>query len=170
MTTQTWLPVPGYEGLYEVSDHGNVRSVPRVVTSPRCVRLYAGTLLRTSTSPRGYAQVRLSEGGKSRSRTVHALVLEAFAGPRPDGLVACHADDNKADNSLANLRWDTHSANAADRVRNGKDGQAAKTHCKSGHEYTEENTYRSKKGRDCRTCRAARNHKSRERFTRESAA
>lgn len=161
MVTESWLPVPGYEGLYEVSELGAVRSMRRTIASPRCVRRYAGVLLRPSTSPSGYLRVRLSRDGVSKSRTIHSLVLEAFVGPRPEGMVACHRDDDKANNSRVNLRWDTASANAVDRVRNGHDGQATKTHCKRGHEYTAENTYRSKKGRDCRKCRASRNRKSR---------
>lgn len=50
---------------------------------------------------------------------VHHLVLEAFIGPRPPGLQACHNDGNKLNNAVTNLRWDTCKANAADRVRHG---------------------------------------------------
>jgi hypothetical protein len=58
-------------------------------------------------------------GGKGAAMYVHRIVLEAFVGPCPTGMVACHADDVKADNRLENLRWDTQSANCHDAVRNG---------------------------------------------------
>lgn len=57
---------------------------------------------------------------RGRSRLVHHLVLEAFVGPRPNGMEACHTDDDFSNNALSNLRWDTPSSNVADRIRNGK--------------------------------------------------
>jgi hypothetical protein len=64
--------------------------------------------------------VSLSRGarGTTKTRLVHHLVLEAFVGPRPDGQVGCHFDDDPRNNRVENLRWDTSSANALDRVRN----------------------------------------------------
>jgi hypothetical protein len=53
------------------------------------------------------------------NRYVHALVLEAFVGPRPEGFDACHNNGNKTDNRLENLRWDTKSANSLDKRRHG---------------------------------------------------
>ena len=53
-------------------------------------------------------------------RPVHALVLEAFVGPCPDGLECCHENDDPTDNRLENLRWGTQKANAADAMRNGR--------------------------------------------------
>jgi hypothetical protein len=61
--------------------------------------------------------------GERRSpvwRFLHRLVLEAFVGPCPPGCVGCHANDDPSDNRLENLRWDTHKANSADAVRNGR--------------------------------------------------
>ena len=88
-------------------------------------------------------------------------VLEAFVGPCPPGLEACHGNDVADDNRLENLRWDTRTENQLDRVRNGIHPGANKTHCKRGHEYTPENTMIQRKangntGRVCRECDRAR--------------
>jgi type II secretory pathway pseudopilin PulG len=121
---ERWLPVVGYEGAYEVSDKGRVRSVDRMVLKGRPDR-------------NGYPRVNL----RGKTKTVHRLVLESFIGPCPDGQVACHANDIKTDNRLENLRWDTPDANARDMVINGKHHNARKTHCKRGNEFTPHSVY-----------------------------
>jgi hypothetical protein len=140
-----WRPVVGHEGLYEVSDAGDVRSLPRPHTQ--------GKVLKQMTDPGGYRRVSLSKGGSARPRLVHHLVLEAFVGPRPEGAQCLHGDDDPANNHLDNLSWGTQRQNNAQVVRSGNHVQARKTHCAQGHEYTTENTYITSKGyRRCRTC------------------
>lgn len=76
-----------------------------------------------------YATVRLiREGGGYEDRKLHILVLEAFVGPRPDGMVGRHKNDIKSDNRLDNLCWGTQSENAIDRVRHGRGAQQKLTH------------------------------------------
>lgn len=136
-----WLPVPGWEGNYEVSDEGDVRSLDRVVTLPNGQkRSYKGKLLKPTVNRLGYPMVVLSRPGEQRTMKVHRLVLTAFVGPCPDGMEACHNNGDRGDARLENLRWDTHSNNQYDRRRHGTDHQANKTHCPQGHEYTPENT------------------------------
>lgn len=60
-----------------------------------------------------------------RTVLVHRLILEAFVGSCPEGMEACHWNDDPTDNRLENLRWDTHRANGADMVRNGHHGGAS---------------------------------------------
>lgn len=84
--------------------------------------------------------VGLKDGTTSRKALVHVLVLEAFVGPRPEGMACCHNDGDGQNNTLANLRWDTYSSNNHDLVRHGTHWNARKTHCPNGHEYTQENT------------------------------
>ncbi len=109
---EKWLPVAGFAGKYEVSDHGRVRSFGR--KSPN------GALLVGRSSPRGYRYFNLcSEGKRVRTYSLHRLVLEAFVGPRPNGLVCCHWDGNPKNNMLSNLRWDTQVSNKADSRRHG---------------------------------------------------
>lgn len=149
---EEWRPIPGYEGLYEVSNWGNARSLDRVVTlynGGSYVR--SGQLLKQRPAASdGYMIVRLPRGWAK----VHVLVLEAFVGPRPDGYVACHYDDNPTNNHIANLRWDTKSANGKDAVRNGRNALANKTHCVNGHPLSGSNLYTNPNvgNRQCRTC------------------
>lgn len=119
MTTETWRPVVGWEGYYEVSDLGTVRGVERKVP-----HAYSGTItirsriIKHHPHPAGHRLVCLNRGGVGGgvTRQVHQLVLEAFVGPRADGMDACHNDGDPANNRLSNLRWDTHSENMLDRV------------------------------------------------------
>lgn len=154
----TWRPVPGWVGFYEVSDDGQVRSLPRVIVGrtgkPLPVR---GRTLRPTPNEDGYLKVALSRDNTRTTRGVHQIVLEAFVGPAPDGAEACHNNGNPADNRATNLRWDTRSGNRRDRLRHGTDRNASKTHCVNDHPLDDANTYRppGSTRRQCRACRAA---------------
>lgn len=117
--TERWLPVRGWEGLYEVSDHGRVRSLPRLSTKRK--RYYGGQVLTPSrwSGSYGYAGVVLWHGDRHQACFIHRLVLEAFVGPRPPGHEACHGPRGGQDDSLDNLRWGTRASNTADRFRDG---------------------------------------------------
>ena len=67
----------------------------------------------------GYRRVSLFCSGEEEKVYVHRLVLEAFVGPCPDGLEACHGNGVKADCALDNLRWDTRKNNSHDRIAHG---------------------------------------------------
>lgn len=154
--TERWLPVVGWDGYYEVSDLGNVRSVDRVITrSDGQERFWSGRQLQHGFNRHGYPMVHLSRHSSPITKKVHHLVLEAFVGPRPDGMEACHNNGDRSDPSLSNLRWDTPSANQRDSVIHGHHWAANKTHCPSGHPYDESNTKRipsRPKARYCRAC------------------
>lgn len=79
-------------------------------------------VLKGSRSSPGYLEVRLiKDDGTGVIRiTIHRLVLLAFVGPCPEGMQGCHRNDDRRDNRLENLRWDTDSANKTDRVLNGR--------------------------------------------------
>lgn len=114
---ETWKPVVGYEGLYEVSDLGRVRSVDRIAGVTRLTQLRGKVLKPGKMKRGGYLLVALRKDGSSHSKAVHALVLEAFVGPRPPGLDCCHGDNDRTNNRLDNLRWDSRQGNVDDAVR-----------------------------------------------------
>lgn len=122
--TETWKPVVGYEGRYEVSDLGRVRSLDCVVVCERSTgpvnRRYVGRVLRPGRASNGYATVALPTDVRQQSVPVQYLVLEAFVGPRPTPKhQCCHANGIRDDNRLVNLRWDTPAENANDKRRHG---------------------------------------------------
>jgi len=155
---ESWKPVLGYEGFYEVSDQGRVRSLDRVISAPgrwgqRLIR-YSGRVLAPRLDPGGRLRVQLSRDGVQEDRKVHRLVMRAFIGECPEGQEVCHGNGDSKDNRLINLRYDTHSANELDKLAHGTHAMARKTHCKHGHEFTPENTYaQTGGGRGCRACK-----------------
>lgn len=83
-------------------------------------------------------------------------MAEAFLGPRPDGLVVRHLDDDRTNNRASNLAYGTASDNQRDSVRNGTQADIQKTHCPAGHAYDQANTYVDPRGsRRCRACNRA---------------
>lgn len=116
---EKWRPVVGFEGEYDVSNLGRVRSLPRVIVRRDGVRLKVkGRML----APRlakcgGYHRVGLV--GESEDY-IHRLVLEAFVGPCPPDHSCCHDNGDPTDNHLSNLRWGTQGDNESDKVRHGR--------------------------------------------------
>ena len=150
---EEWRDVPGYEGYYQVSNHGRVRSLDReVARRDGTTATLKGVNLRADENPKGHLFNHLCRGGRREKKYIHRLVLEAFVGPCPAGMEACHWDDNPANNHLTNLRWASPSQNLMDRVRNMIHHEAQKTHCKRGHMFTPENIVNNGGNRNCRKC------------------
>jgi NUMOD4 motif/HNH endonuclease len=140
-----WKPVAEYEGLYVVSDRGQVHSLPRATTR--------GRIVRQRHDPNGYLMVTLSKNGEHESIRVHVLVLTAFRGACPPGKEGAHDDGDKDNCTLENLFWKTRSENIRDIIRHGRHNYGNATHCKWGHRFTKSNTRFAKNGqRVCRTC------------------
>lgn len=162
-----WRAIPNWEALYEVSDGGLVRSIDRRVWSQKDGgrwETHRGRVLKPNRIGGGHLQVRLSRGGRSVDILVHRAVLEAFAGPCPEGLEGLHGNGDPSDNRVENLRWGTRSENTLDSVEHGTHAQARRTHCAKGHEFTPENTStRGSSGkRGCRICARHRSQKYRQ--------
>lgn len=150
---EEWRPVPNFERWYEVSNHGRVRSLDRRGEHRNGRPFYRGQLLKPGKSRRGRLVVILRKNGEHKQWQLHRLVAEVFIGPCPPGLECCHNDGNHLNNHVSNLRWDTRSSNQLDQVKHGQHVHARKTHCPSGHPYSEENTrWRRTGGRACKTC------------------
>ena len=105
-----WKDVIGYEGSYQVSDTGLVKSLERKDTIGRVVR---ERILRAGVNERGYEVVALRRGGKSNTRKVHQLVAESFLNHKRCGLkiVVDHIDHNKLNNKAENLQLLTKGEN-----------------------------------------------------------
>lgn len=154
MSGEQWRPVVGWDGVYEVSDFGRVRSVDRTVTyRDGRVRRYPSRVLAVGHHGIGHEHVVLCYDGRNETRQVHLLVMAAFVGPAPDGMECLHLDGDPTNNRLDNLRWGTRSENNYDRVRHGRDHNVAKTHCPQGHPYEGDNLLVEGNRRRCRICK-----------------
>jgi len=120
-TIEVWKAIPGYEGIYEVSDQGNIRSLDRYVYRPTllwgqaAMTFCEGREMKPSRDRKGYLRVTLSNGCKKTAKTfpVHRLVAMAFI-PNPDNLPQInHKDENKANNNVDNLEWCTNQYNCS---------------------------------------------------------
>jgi|DEB19_MinimDraft_3_1074340.scaffolds.fasta_scaffold20767_2 hypothetical protein len=119
---EIWRWVPNYEGAYEVSNTGRVRSVDRTI---HCYNWRAkkkmdmhvkGRLLRPGKGSHGYFTVSL---GRHNTKTVHSLVADAFLGPKPENCEVLHNDGSRDNNHVSNLRYGTRSENNLDAVKHG---------------------------------------------------
>lgn len=106
--TEIWKAVPGYEDRYEVSSEGRVRSLVR------------GHILRGGPHKGGYVLLHLYGRGPRKVTTLHAVVAEAFLGPRKPGEIICHGDGDSRNNRVENLRYGTYKDNADDTLRHGR--------------------------------------------------
>ena len=104
-TSELWVPVRGYEGLYEVSNYGRVRSVSRVIEGRWGPTKRIGCLLTLTTANGRYMKAALCKDGELKQHQVHRLVLLAFIGDPPEGFVCDHIDNDIRNNNLTNLRW-----------------------------------------------------------------
>lgn len=108
-----WTDVKGYEGLYEINNFGEIKSLGRVVQySDGRLRRCDGKIMKQHVNAQGYMSVRLTnEDKESKLELVHRLVLSSFEENIDDELVVNHIDGNKINNNLDNLEWTTYSEN-----------------------------------------------------------
>lgn len=124
---EEWRDIPGYEGLYQVSNLGRVKSLNYHLTGKE-------QILRPGKDRiGGYLQVGLSKGGKRKHFKVHRLVWEAFNGPIPEGYECNHINEDKTDNRLENLNLMTPKENTNWGTRNER---VAKAQRKMVEQYT----------------------------------
>lgn len=118
--SEIWRDIPGYEGCYQVSNLGQVKSLPRVTTrGERSGKLISqrigGRVLKPSVNTRGYLSVVLRVDGKSITHEVHTLVALAFLGPRPGaGVQVRHLDGERLNCKAENLCYGSRSENQLD--------------------------------------------------------
>jgi len=113
LDNEIWKDVVGYEGRYQVSNQGRVKST-------RFNRLLKQNFYKK------YMYIGLRVKGKFKNCLVHTLVLNAFVSKRPEGKECCHGDGNPRNNTLENLRWGTNAENVQDRILHGMSGRGVK--------------------------------------------
>jgi len=139
MTKEEWRDIAGYEGRYQVSNMGRVKSLERTVVgkngSQRTIR---ERILKPDTTHDDYLQVKLYKGcGKKKIFKVHRLVCEAFHENPENKPCVNHIDENKANNAVSNLEWCTVKENNNHGTRNTRAGKAiAKALNKQVGQYT----------------------------------
>lgn len=150
---EQWRPVVGYEGRYEVSDRGRVRSLIR-----------SGYVMRPALTEHGYRYVTLSRDGVKEKLRVHRLALAAFDREPLPGEVCRHLDGDPANNRLDNLAWGSQADNMQDMVRHGRHKNQTRSHCRRGHLFDEDAVPFARKsgpraGQSYRLCRRCEDRK-----------
>lgn len=122
--TEQWKPIKGYEGLYEVSSYGRVKSLDKIRRSVNmggtytCIR--KGIVRRLTADKDGYLKLGLHKERKVETFFVHRLVATAFIGKCPNDCVQVnHKDGNKKNNVPSNLEWCSREGNMRHAYRNG---------------------------------------------------
>jgi len=109
---EIWKPIVGYEGLYEISNFGRVKSLPRMVKGKfDNLRFQKGSIRKIQVNNRGYNTIRLCKNGIYQQHFIHRLVANAFIPTKDNDLEINHKDENKQNNNVNNLEWVTRKEN-----------------------------------------------------------
>ena len=108
---EIWKDVVGYEGLYKVSNSGNVKNLERKIPYRYGLRTIPERILKGNENERGYLYVVLYKNTKPQKHKIHRLVAQAFIENPENKKCINHIDGNKQNNSVDNLEWVTHSEN-----------------------------------------------------------
>lgn len=120
LLSEVWRPVKGYEGLYEVSNLGNLRSLDRHLMNGNRYCLLKGKPKKVFHDSNGYLRTTLYKNSQEKKYSVHRLVAEAFI-PNPSNLPCIdHINTVKDDNKVENLRWCTAAGNMANPISRKK--------------------------------------------------
>ena len=112
MEEELWKTIKGYDGAYQASTQGRIKSITRTITNRRNRKqTFRETILKPDYAPNGYERVCLSKNGKYRHHRVAKIIYETFVGPVPQGMEIDHINGDNTDNRLENLRVCTHKEN-----------------------------------------------------------
>jgi len=139
MKKEIWRDIAGYEGLYQVSNMGRVKSLERIITRKNGKKqTIRERILKPRATPDGYLQLHLNKSGKRKFFFVHRLVCEAFHKNPKNKPCVNHIDENKANNTASNLEWCTYEENNNHGTHNTR---VAKALSKSVCQYTVEGEF-----------------------------
>lgn len=156
---EKWKDIEGYEGYYQVSNRGRVRSVDRIVRHSKGgpYKLKGRILRPRPVDKYGHVQVFLCKNGLQRSAYIHRLVLAAFVCPCPAGKECLHGAAGISDNSIGNLKWGSRSENQLDKNRRDRTGNGVPVVCSDGRKFINISVAAEKTGCDasniCKCCR-----------------
>lgn len=122
---EIWKNIEGYEGLYQISNYGNCKSLDRTIERKsrwgNIIKInYIGKFLVPNKVGKGYYRYDLCKNGKYEYFYIHRLVFETFIGKIPDGLEIDHINTDKSDNRLCNLRVVDRKGNMNNPITKGK--------------------------------------------------
>lgn len=109
---EIWKDIEGYEGLYQVSNLGRVKSLDRKRWNGKVYGKWKGRFITIRKDVKGYCTVKLNKNGKGKTKLVHRLVAESFIKKEREEYEVNHIDGNKCNNNVDNLEWCSHSYNA----------------------------------------------------------
>ncbi|EOH45638.1 TPA: hypothetical protein IXN57_000426 [Enterococcus faecium] len=119
--TEVWKDIEGYEGLYQVSNLGRVKSLERVTIRKDGRKLPCRErILKLQTDRNSYCQIQLCKDGKIKNYRIHVLVAKHFIGERPESYQVNHIDENKANNAVFNLEYLTPKENSNHGTHNAR--------------------------------------------------
>lgn len=148
---EIWKDVPGYEGLYQVSNMGNIKSLSHYARNNKKggLRLTEGRILSQYKMPNGYMQVQFSKNEGREKVYVHRIVAMAFLSNENGFSDVNHIDGNKENNSVDNLEWCSHRSNQIHMIQNRMTKKAIPVLCvESGEVYNSMTEAEKKKGVD----------------------
>ena len=129
---EVWKQIPGYEGYYEASTSGRIRSIDRMVPRKKGKMRVPGRLMTPSKGNQyGHLYVSISKDGKHRFIAVHYLVAITFLGPVPTGKEICHGKEGRLVNDVKNIRYGTRRENIHEMIEDGnhyRKGSPSLTH------------------------------------------
>lgn len=126
---EIWKSIKNYEGLYDASNYGRIRSLDHWRDNGTGRYIQKGRIMNSVKTKKGYLRVQLCKNGKQKHFLVHRLVYEAFNGAIPDGYEVNHINEDKTDCSLdnmnllthgQNMNWGTRNKRVSEKLTNGK--------------------------------------------------